>query len=170
MAEPTSQVPKLVEVDATPLWYRMTGTLISALVIGSLIATGFIVRDYLRVDPIASVYRQCRKPLIQYRLEKNTWPADFDFSKPPADLAAYAFSEAVKKPMGDCAIPGKWTFTLNKGPMGPGNPTIIFQPAEPDIFSRRVLIVIDERLDDGVPETGNFRVTDELGAFKLKDQ
>jgi len=54
--------------------------------------------------------------------------------------------------------------------MGPGKPTIIFQPTESDIFSRRVLLILDERLDDGVPETGDFRVTDELGAFRLKDQ
>jgi hypothetical protein len=169
MAEPVSHIPKLIEIDSTPLWYRITGTIISALIIGLFITTGFIVRDYLRVDPMANVYRQCRKPLIQYRLEKNNWPADFDFTQPPADLAAYGFIEAVKKPMGDCDIPGKWTFTLNKGPMGEGNPTIIFQPNEPNIFSRRVILVIDQRLDDGVPETGNFRVTDELGALKLKD-
>ena len=72
--------------------------------------------------------------------------------------------------MGDCDIPGKWSFTLNKGPMGPDSPTVIFQPTQSDISSRRVLLILDERLDDGVPETGNFRVTDELGAFKLKDQ
>jgi len=170
MAEPASHIPKLVEVDPTPLWYRITGTLIFAAIIGLIVTLGFIIRDYLRVDPLASVYRQCRKPLIQYRLEKNTWPADFDFAKPSADLAAYGFNEAVKKSMGDCDIPGKWSFTLNKGPMGPGKPTIIFQPTESDIFSRRVLLILDERLDDGVPETGDFRVTDELGAFRLKDQ
>ncbi len=170
MAEPVSNVPKLVEVDPTPLWYRITGTLIFALIIGLLITLGFVIRDYLRVAPMANVYRLCRKPLIQYRLEKNTWPADFDFAKPPVDLVAYAFSEAVKKPMSDCDIPGKWSFTLNKGPMGAGNPTIIFQPNEPDIFSRRVFLILDERLDDGITETGNFRVTDELGAFRLKDQ
>ena len=170
MSEPVSHIPKLVEVDSTPLWYRITGTLISALIIGALIVLGFIIRDHLRVDPLASVYRQCRKPLIQYSLEKNSWPADFDFKNPPADLAAYAFNEAVKKPMSDCDIPGKWSFTLDKGPMGRGNPTIIFRPNEPDTFSRRVLLILDERLDDGVPETGNFRVTDELGAFKLKSE
>lgn len=170
MAEPASHIPKLVEVDPTPLWYRITGTLIFAAIIGLIVTLGFIIRDYLRVDPLASVYRQCRKPLIQYRLEKNTWPADFDFAKPSADLAAYGFNEAVKKSMWDCDIPGKWSFTLNKGPMGPAKPTIIFQPTEPDIFSRRVLLILDERLDDGVPETGDFRVTDELGAFRLKDQ
>jgi hypothetical protein len=170
MAEPASNIPKLVEVESTPLWYRISGTLISAVFIGLAIILGFIVRDYLRVDPLASVFRQCRKPLIQYRLEKNTWPADFDFAKPSADLAAYGFSEAVKKSMGDCDISGKWSFTLNQGPMGAGNPTILFQPTEPDIFSRRVLLIIDERLDDGVPETGDFRVTDELGAFKLKSE
>jgi hypothetical protein len=170
MAEPVYSIPKLVEVDPTPLWYRIIGKLISALIIGLLITLGFIIRDHLRVDPLASVYRQCRKPLIQYRLEKNTWPDDFDFSKPPAGLAAYAFSEAVKKPMADCDIPGKWSFTLNQGPMGSGTPTIIFQPTEPDNFSRRILLILDERLDDGIPETGNFRVTEELGAFKLKDQ
>jgi hypothetical protein len=170
MAEPASHIPKLVEVDPTPLWYRITGTLIFAAIIGLIVTLGFIIRDYLRVDPLASVYRQCRKPLIQYRLEKNSWPADFDFAKPSADLAAYGFNEAVKKSMGDCDIPGKWSFTLNKGPMGPGKPTIIFQPTESDIFSRRVLLILDERLDDGVPETGDFRVTDELGAFRLKDQ
>ena len=170
MAEPASHIPKLVEVDPTPLWYRIIGTLIFAAFIGLSITLGFIIRDHLRVDPLASVFRQCRKPLIQYRLEKNTWPADFDFAKPSADLTAYGFNEAVKKSMGDCDIPGKWSFTLNKGPMGAGNPTIIFKPTEPDIFSRRVLLILDERLDDGVPETGDFRVTDELGAFKLKDQ
>jgi hypothetical protein len=170
MAEPASHIPKLVEVDPTPLWYRITGTLIFAAIIGLIVTLGFIIRDYLRVDPLASVYRQCRKPLIQYRLEKNSWPVDFDFAKPSADLAAYGFNEAVKKSMGDCDIPGKWSFTLNKGPMGPGKPTIIFQPTESDIFSRRVLLILDERLDDGVPETGDFRVTDELGAFRLKDQ
>ena len=170
MAEPVSHIPKLVEVDPTPLWYRITGTLILAAIIGLIVTLGFIIRDYLRVDPLASVYRQCRKPLIQYRLEKNSWPADFDFAKPSADLAAYGFNEAVKKSMGDCDISGKWSFTLNKGPMGPGKPTIIFQPTESDIFSRRVLLILDERLDDGVPETGDFRVTDELGAFRLKDQ
>ena len=170
MAEPASHIPKLIEVDPTPLWYRITGALIFAVIIGLIITLGFIIRDHLRVDPLASVYRQCRKPLIQYHLEKNTWPADFDFTKPSADLAAYGFNEAVKKPMGDCDIPGKWSFTLNKGPMGPGNPTIIFQPTEPNIFSHRVLLILDERLDDGVPETGDFRVTDELGAFKLKVQ
>jgi len=170
MPEPASHIPKLVEVDPTPLWYRITGTLIFAAIIGLIVTLGFIIRDYLRVDPLASVYRQCRKPLIQYRLEKNSWPADFDFAKPSADLAAYGFNEAVKKSMGDCDIPGKWSFTLNKGPMGPGKPTIIFQPTESDIFSRRVLLILDERLDDGVPETGDFRVTDELGAFRLKDQ
>ena len=170
MAEPASHVPKLVEVDPTPLWYRITGTLIFALFIGLVITLGFIIRDHLRVDPLANVYRQCRKPLIQYRLEKNTWPADFDFANPPADLAAYGFREAVKNPIENCDIPGKWSFTLNKSPMGPGNPTIIFQPAESDIFSRRVLLILDERLDDGAPETGDFRVTDELGALKLKFQ
>ncbi len=170
MAEPVSNIPKLVEVDSTPLWYRITGKLIAAAFIGLVITLGFTVRDHLRVDPMASVIRQCRKPLIQYHLEKNTWPADFDFAKPSADLAAYGFSEAVKTPMGNCDIPGKWSFTLNAGPMGAGNPTIIFQPTEPDIFSRRVLLILDERLDDGLPETGDFRVTDELGAFKLKSE
>lgn len=170
MAEPASNIPKLVEVDSTPLWYRITGTLIFAAFIGLAITLGFIIRDHLRVDPLATVFRQCRKPLIQYRLEKNTWPADFDFANPAADLAAYGFSEAVKKSMGNCDILGKWSFTLNKGPMGAGNPTIIFKTTEPDIFSRRVLLILDERLDNGVPETGDFRVTDELGAFKLKDQ
>ena len=170
MSEPVSNVPKLVEVDSTPLWYRITSKLISALIIGLLITLGFIIRDHLRVDPLANVYRQCHKPLIQYHLEKNAWPADFDFANPPSDLTAYAFSEAVKKSMGECDLPGKWSFTLNKGPMGVGKPTIIFKPNEPDIFSRRILLILDERLDDGIPETGNFRVTDELGAFKLKDQ
>ena len=170
MAEPASNIPKLVEVDSTPLWYRITGKLIAAAFIGLLITLGFLIRDHLRVDPMATVFRQCRKPLIQYHLEKNTWPADFDFAKPSADLVAYGFSEAVKKSMGNCDIPGKWSFTLNAGPMGAGNPTILFQPTEPDIFSRRVLLILDERLDDGVPETGDFRVTDELGAFKLKSE
>ena len=170
MAEPASHVPKLVEVDATPLWYRITGTLIFATFIGLVISLGFVIRDHLRVDPMVSVFRQCRKPLIQYRLEKNTWPADFDFSNPPADLAAYGFNEAVKKFTEKCDIPGKWKFTQNKSPMGTGNPSVIFQPTDPDVFSRRVLLILDERLDDGVPETGDFRVTDELGAFKLKVQ
>lgn len=170
MAEPISNIPQLVQVDSTPLWYRIIGTLISAVIIGLFIISGFVVRDYLRVDPVINVYRQCRKPLIQYRLEKNNWPADFDFSNPPADLAAYAFNDAVKKSMGECAIPGKWIFTLNKSPLGAGVPSIIFQPTQPDIFSRRVLLIVDERLDDGNAETGNFKVTDELGAFKLTDQ
>ena len=170
MAEPVSQVPQIVEVDATPIWYRITGTLISAIFIGLVIALGFVVRDHLRVDPLATVFRQCRKPLIQYRLEKATWPADFDFANPPADLNAYGFNEAVKKPIENCDIAGKWSFTFKNSPMGPNSPTVIFQPAQPDIFSRRVLLILDERLDDGIPETGNFRVTEEFGAFKLKDQ
>jgi hypothetical protein len=170
MAEPASHIPKLVEVDPTPLWYRITGTLIFAVFIGLVITLGFIIRDHLRVDPMANVYRQCRKPLIQYRLEKATWPADFDFANPSADLAAYGFSEAVKKSIEKCDIAGKWSFTLNKGPMGPNCPSVIFRPSDPDFSSRRVLLILDERLDDGVPETGDFRVTDELGALKLKVQ
>ena len=170
MSEPISNIPQIVEVDTTRIWYRIMGTLLSALLIGLVVALGFIVRDYLRVDPMASVFRQSRKPLIHYRLEKNTWPADFDFAAPPPDLVAYGFSDAVKKSIESCDIPGKWSFTFNKGPMGAGNPTVIFQPTQPNIFSRRVLLILDERLDDGVPETGNFRVTEELGAFKLKDQ
>jgi hypothetical protein len=128
MADPITQVPKIIEVDPTPMWYRLVSAMIKALFIGLLITLGFIIRDYMRVDSVAEVFRQCRKPLIQYRLEKNSWPADFDFNNPPADLLTYGFKETVKKLTDNCSIAGKWSFTVNKGPMGPNVPTIIFNP------------------------------------------
>lgn len=170
MADSSTGMPQIIEVNTSPLWYRITATMLSALFLAFLISLGLVIRDHLKVEPLTNVYRQCQKPLIQYRLERGTWPADFNFSNPSPELNSYGFSAAVKKSLADSEIEGQWKFTLSKSPFGAAKPTIIFQPAQPDVFSRRVLIIVDERLDDGVPETGNFRVTDDLAAFKLKDE
>jgi len=167
MSETESNVPKVLLAPTSPLWYHAMMTAVGGIVVGLLIAFGFVVRDHFQADAVTQAFRATRAPLIQYRLEKGAWPAKFDFRAPPADLASFGFAAAVQPAVDKVALNGAWTFVTD-GPAGKGVPAVVFTPTSPDASTRRILEVVDGRLDDGEPAKGGFRVTETEAAFTLK--
>jgi hypothetical protein len=137
------------------------------LALGLLIAFGFVLRDHFQADGMTLVYREARAPLIQYRLEKGAWPAKFDFRVPPADLAAFGFTKVVQPALDKAPVNGSWSFTPDSA-TGKGIPAVVFTPSTPDASSQRILLVVDDRLDDGDAAKGLFRVSETEAAFTLK--
>jgi hypothetical protein len=167
MSEAESNVPKVLLAPTSPLWYHALMTALGGVVLGLLIAFGFVLRDHFQADAMTHAFRVARAPLIQYRLEKGAWPAKFDFRAPPADLTAFGFAANVQPALDKATVNGAWTFSPD-GPGGKGVPAIVFTPSVPDSSSHRILLVVDGRLDDGDGAKGGFRVTETEAAFTLK--
>jgi hypothetical protein len=167
MADSETKVPQVLLAPASPLWYHAMMCALGGLILGLLIAFGFVLRDHFQADGMTLVYREARAPLIQYRLEKGAWPAKFDFRVPPADLAAFGFTKVVQPALDKASVNGTWTFTPD-GPAGKGVPAVVFTPSSPDASTQRILLVVDGRLDDGEPTKGLFRVSETAAAFTVK--
>lgn len=169
MADSENKVPQILLAPASPLWYHAMMWAIGGLALGLLIAFGFVLRDHFQADGMTHVYREARAPLIQYRLEKGAWPAKFDFRVPPADLAAFGFTKVVQPALDKAPVNGSWSFTPDS-PAGKGIPAVVFTPSTPDASSQRILLVVDDRLDDGDGAKGLFRVSETEAAFTLKSE
>ncbi len=167
MSDSASNVPQVLIAPTSPLWYHALMTAVVGLVLGLLIAFGFVLRDHFQADGMTAAFREVRAPLIQYRLEKGAWPAKFDFRAPPADLVAFGFSKIAQPAVDKATLVGSWTFTTDSA-AGKGVPAVVFTPSTFDASARRILEVVDGRVDDGEPTKGGFRVTDAEAAFTLK--
>ncbi len=167
MADSENKVPQILLAPASPLWYHAMMWAIGGLSLGLLIAFGFVLRDHFQADGMTLVFREARAPLIQYRLEKGAWPAKFDFRAPPADLVAFGFTKVVQPALDKAPVNGSWNFTPD-GPAGKGVPAVVFAPYTPDASSQRIMLVVDDRLDDGDGAKGLFRISETEAAFTLK--
>jgi len=169
MADSENKVPQILLAPASPLWYHAMMWAIGGLSLGLLIAFGFVLRDHFQADGMTLVFREARAPLIQYRLEKGAWPAKFDFRAPPADLVAFGFTKVVQPALDKAPVNGSWNFTPD-GPAGKGVPAVVFAPYTPDASSQRIMLVVDDRLDDGDGAKGLFRISETEAAFTLKSE
>ncbi len=169
MSDSSPKVPEIIKAPSSPLWFDIGMWAGFAIFIGLSISFGFVLRDHLRVDEVVEVFRKCRKPLIQYRLEKEAWPASFDLKNPPADVQPYNFSAAIRRPMENCAVPGTWRFVADSS-AGKDKAFVVFEAADSGVSTRRILQLVDERLDDGVPDRGKFIINGNRGTFTLKGE
>jgi len=166
MAATADHTPKILQLPSSPLWYYLGGVSVVALILGLGVSFGFVLRDHLQAEPVTEVFRASRTALIQYRSEKNVWPAEFSFNNPPAELRAYGFAQAVNPLLEKVGSLGTWRFST-KNLDGKKEPSIVFQPTEMTDTVRRILGVVDSRVDDGEPNTGKFRFNDQGGSLTL---
>lgn len=169
MSDSSPKVPGIIKAPSSPLWFDIGLWVGFAVFIGLSISFGFVLRDHFRVVEVVEVFRKCRKPLIQYRLEKDTWPASFDLKNPPADVQAYNFAAAIRRPLENCSVPGAWRFVYDAA-KGKDKAVIIFEATDAGISTQRILQLADERLDDGVPDRGKFTINNNRGIFTVKGE
>ncbi len=169
MAESEAPGPKILQPPSSPLWYHLTMMAVVGLVLGLIVCFGFVLKDHLQAEVYTDIFRAARTPLVQYKSEKNAWPADFDLRNPPPEVRAYGISQALNPLLEKISGSGSWRFTV-KTVDGIQGPAIVFKPNEMDVSMRRILGVVDTRVDDGDPALGKFRFNDQAGGLTLKDE
>ena len=135
-------------------------------ILGLLIAFGFVVKSHLDANAVSEVFRTARASLLVYRVEKGAWPENFNFSKPPVDLATRGFTP-VRTALAKAQLEGEWLFE-KKGP--DGKPAVLFRLGRKDQDDERVLRIVDSRLDDGRVGTGIMRLKDGVASLTLGDE
>lgn len=165
MADSVPKDSEIFKVSEIPLWYRSVQLAVVATLLGLAISFGFIYSNYLQAQAVAEIFRQSRKPILQYRLEKGVWPSNFSFDKIPADLEAYEFSAAVRG-FADAGLKGVWKFTL-VDVNGNAVPKIIFKSEDVSLNARRILFGVDSQLDDGADASGRLLVVASQAEFTL---
>jgi hypothetical protein len=71
--------------------------------------------------------------------------------------------------MENCAVPGTWRFVADSS-AGKDKAVVVFEAADAGISARRILQLVDERLDDGVPDRGKFIINGNCGTFTVKGE
>ena len=165
MADPASTDSEIIKVSEVPLWYRSLQVALIASLIGLGISLGVVIYNYYKADAVSDIFRQTRRPILQYRLEKGAWPSNFTFDKAPADLEAYDFS-TVARGVRDLEVRGTWQFII-KSPDGRTAPRVIFKPEEDSLSNRRTLFAVDAQLDDGKENSGRLLVVGGQAEFTL---
>jgi hypothetical protein len=131
--------------------------------IGLTLALAFIVVDQRKADTAAPVFSSARNIILFYQAEKGSWPADFDLASPGEQFAGFKL-QSLTEALAGCEIAGKWSFAARSAE---GRPAIVFTPAETGASHQRTFGLIDERLDDGEPATGDFRVRPDAALLRL---
>jgi hypothetical protein len=165
MADPTPRDSQIFKVSEVPLWYRSMQVAGLATLLGLGIAFGFIYSNYIQAQAVAEIFRQSRKPILQYRLEKGVWPTNFTFDKIPPDLEAYEFSAAVRG-FADAGLKGVWQFA-QLDVNGNVVPKVIFKSEDLSLNARRILFGVDAQLDDGKDASGRLLVVASQAEFTL---
>ncbi len=165
MADSAAKDSEIYKVSEVPLWYRSVQVAGLATLLGLAISFGLIYYNYLQAQTVAEIFRQSRKPILQYRLEKGAWPSNFTFDKIPADLEVYEFSTAVRG-FADVGLKGVWQFTL-VDVNGSAVPKVIFKSDDSSLSARRVLFGVDSQLDDGKDASGRLLVVASQAEFTL---
>ncbi len=165
MADSAPKDSEIFKVSEVPLWYRSVQVALLATLLGLVISFGLIYYNYLQAQTVAEIFRQSRKPILQYRLEKGVWPSNFSFDKIPTDLEAYEFSTAVRG-IADSGLKGTWQFALIDV-NGAAVPKIIFKSEDGSLNARRILFGVDAQLDDGKDTSGRLLVVAAQAEFTL---
>jgi hypothetical protein len=159
MASSEPKAPTVLIAPSTPLWFHgLRWTLIgAALAFLGVFVT--ILLAHLRAVPVAAAFRIISEPILQARLEQRSWPAAFSFSQPSEAIQRYKFSEAWDKVLPDLDLPGEWSF-IPENQDGLARGVILFRPTSPS-SAKETLRTVDQRLDDGQPGTGRFRLRED---------
>ncbi len=165
MADSSPNDKEIISVSEVPLLLRSVQVALLAIVIGLGVSAGIIYFNTNKAGPIAEVFRQSRKPILQYRLEKGAWPTNFSFDKAPVDLEQYDFSATVRA-MHDLEVRGVWQFA-SEDVGGKTVPKVIFKPEDSSLNTRRILFAVDSQLDDGQENSGRLIVTGAQAEFTL---
>lgn len=165
MAEPAPKESDVIVVPEVPLGMRAIQVATLGLLIGLGITFGLIYNNFQQAGSVADIFRQSRRPILQYRLEKGAWPSNFDFDKIPAELESYDFS-SIARGTRELDVRGSWQFATEEVD-GKAVPKIIFKPEDKSLNGLRILSAVDAQLDDGQESTGRLRVTADQAEFTL---
>ena len=165
MADPAPKESEVIVVSEVPLWMRAVQVAALGGLIGLGITFGLIYNNFQQAGSVADIFRQSRRPILQYRLEKGAWPSNFDFDKIPAELESYDFS-SIARGTRELDVRGSWQFATEEVD-GKAVPKIIFKPEDKSLNGLRILSAVDAQLDDGQESTGRLRVTADQAEFTL---
>ena len=154
MASSEPKNPKVLVAPSTPIWFLGLKWAFVGLFLAFLAAFALVLRSHLRAIPLADAFRQIAVPLLQHRLEQRDWHPAFVLASPPETIARYGLGAVLDKALPPVEVPGKWSFIVEgEGATRAG--VILFVPA--DAADVTTLRSVDQRLDDGRPESGKFR-------------
>lgn len=136
---------------------------VKGLIAGLVIALGITIYEHTKANSVSLVLQEARRPLLQFHFEKGGWPADFNLTATAPELAAFN-AKQLPALIRKCQVEGVWTFA-QKGP--DGKPAVIFTPASGGSSFKRVLMVVDGWMDDGLASEGDLRVTDAKAWLRL---
>jgi len=162
-AETHPSLTGVVRGPQEPLWRLVARRGIFGLCLGLLVALVFVVLDHRKANSVSQVGMHARVLLLQYRVEKDAWPADCDLAAPGAQFGGFAL-EPLATAVAKCQVPGRWAFAA-RSPTG--GPAVVFTPAEPGRSYERAFGVADGWLDDGDPEKGDFLVRPDVALLRL---
>jgi len=155
MASSEPKVPAVLVAPSTPLWFHVLRWALVGGFVAFLVAFSDVLLSHRRAVPMAAAFRAIAEPLLQARLEQRAWPEGFAFAQPPPAVQRYKFSEAWDKLVPALEVPGAWSYAPETQD-GLARGVILFRPASPEAAAA-TLRSVDQRLDDGKPETGKFR-------------
>ena len=162
-AETHPSLTEVVRGPQEPLWRLVVRRGIFGLCLGLLVALVFVVLDHRKANSVSQVGMHARVLLLQYRVEKDAWPADCDLAAPGAQFGGFAL-EPLTTAVAKCQIPGKWAFAPKAET---GGPAVVFTPAEPGRSYERVFGVVDGWLDDGLADAGDLLVRERVALLRL---
>lgn len=155
MASSEPKVPAILVAPSSPLWFHVLRWALLGGFLAFLLAFAQTFLAHRRAVPLAAAFRAISEPLLQARLEQRAWPEGFPFTQPSAVAQRYQFSEAWDKRVPSLEVPGVWSYAPETQE-GLARGVILFRPADPAL-AEPTLRSVDQRLDDGRPETGKFR-------------
>lgn len=164
MASSEPKAPDILVAPSTPLWYHCLRWALLGGFLAFLAAFASTLFAHRRAVPLAAAYRAIAEPILQHRLEQRTWPERFAFAAPSEAIQRYNFSEAWDKLVPGLELAGEWSFQPETQ-AGLSRGVILFRPADADL-ARPTLLSVDQRLDDGQPGSGKFRLRPD-GAWGL---
>jgi hypothetical protein len=165
MAKPAPKDSEAIAVSEVPLWVRAIQVAALGGLIGLGITFGMIYNNFCQAEAVTDIFKQSRRPILQYRLERGAWPSNFTFDKIPAALEPYEFG-AIARGARELDVRGSWQFA-SVGVEGKIIPMLIFKPEDKSLNSLRILSAVDAQLDDGQEAAGRLRVTDAQAEFTL---
>ncbi|MEI6597720.1 MAG: hypothetical protein WCL22_01625, partial [bacterium] len=71
MADPSPKESEVIVVSEVPLWMRAVQVAALGGLIGLGITFGLIYNNFQQAGSVADIFRQGRRPILQYRLEKG---------------------------------------------------------------------------------------------------
>ena len=155
MVSSEPKTPSVLVAPSTPLWFHGLRWALLGAFLAFLAAFADVLFSPRRAVPVAAAFRAIAEPILQARLEQRTWPEAFSFAQPSPAIQRYKFSEAWDKLVPGLEVPGEWSY-LPETQGGLSRGVILFRPARPE-EAAATLRSVDQRIDDGQPETGRFR-------------